>query len=182
VGFSLGGNLTLKYLGERHLRPEVKKAVAFSVPMDLKTSCDKISRPGNWVYSFRFLRSLKKKIMTKSSLMPGLDIAGIDRINTLQEFDDRYTAPLHGFAGALEYYKRCSSIGFIHNISIPTLIVNTENDPFLSPEGFPSATLKGHTFVNLEILPRGGHVGFAQFNKNGLYWSEQRALQFLTHD
>lgn len=182
VGFSLGGNLTLKYLGERSVRPEIKKAVVFSVPMDLKTSCDKITRPGNWVYSFRFLRSLKKKIVIKSSLMQGLDIAGIDRIKTLQEFDDRYTAPLHGFGGALEYYKKCSSIGFIHDIRIPTLIVNTENDPFLSPECFPSMTLKNHSFVNLEILPRGGHVGFAQFNKNGLYWSEQRALQFLTHD
>lgn len=179
VGFSLGGNITLKYLGEKIPRTEIRKAVAISVPMDLQTSCEKISRPSNWIYANRFLKSLKKKVQTKAARMPGLDVSGIDRIKTLQQFDDRYTAPLHGFGNAIDYYTRCSSIRFVNNINIPTLIINTLNDPFLSPECFPDAQLKDHRHVQLEILLRGGHVGFAQFNKNGLYWSEQRALSFI---
>jgi predicted alpha/beta-fold hydrolase len=147
--------------------------------MDLKTSCEKISRPSNWIYSYRFLKSLKTKIIQKASLIPGLDISGIDRVRTLLQFDNRYTAPLHGFRDAIDYYTRCSSIHFLNDIKIPTLIVNTLNDPFLSKECFPSQALENHPFVTLEILLRGGHVGFAQFNKNGLYWSEQRALDFI---
>lgn len=179
IGFSLGGNITLKYLGEKTPRTEIRKAVAISVPMDLQTSCEKISRPSNWIYANRFLRSLKKKVQAKAARMPGLDVSGIDRIKTLQQFDDRYTAPLHGFSNAIDYYTRCSSIRFVNSINIPTLIINTLNDPFLSPECFPDAQLKDHRHVQLEILLRGGHVGFAQFNKNGLYWSEQRTLSFI---
>lgn len=179
IGFSLGGNITLKFLGEKQPRKEIKKAVAISVPMELKTSCEKISRPSNWVYSYRFLKSLKKKVMTKAMLMPGLDVSGMERIKTLLQFDNRYTAPLHGFKDALDYYSRCSSIHFVSHIGVPTLIINTLNDPFLSRECFPSEQLKNHPYVQLEILLRGGHVGFTQFNKNGLYWSEQRALEFI---
>lgn len=180
VGFSLGGNLTLKFLGEKNVRSEIKKAVAISVPLDLKTSCEKISLRSNWIYSNRFLKSLKKKIITKSSLMPGkLDLNDIHKVKTLLEFDDRYTAPLHGFENAVDYYIQCSAINFLNNIQIPTLIINTQNDPFLSAACFPSEILKNHPFVRLEILLRGGHVGFTQFNKNGLYWSEQRALDWV---
>ena len=96
------------------------------------------------------------------------------------DFDDNYTAPLHVFRDANDYYQQCSSIGFVAKIQIPTLIINTLNDPFLSEECFPAALLDDHPFVKLEVLARGGHVGFAQFNKNGLYWSEQRALEFLS--
>jgi uncharacterized protein len=181
IGFSLGGNITLKFMGEKEPRKEIRKAVAISVPMDLKTSCEKISLPSNWIYANRFLRSLKKKVLSKAARMPGLDVSGIDGIRTLLQFDNRYTAPLHGFNDAIDYYTRCSSIRFVNNISAPTLIVNTLNDPFLSPECFPDKLLKDHPHVHLEILLRGGHVGFAQFNKNGLYWSEQRAFAFI-HD
>lgn len=179
IGFSLGGNITLKYLGERTPRKEIRKGMAISVPMDLKTSCEKISKPSNWIYSNRFLKSLKKKVLIKSSLMPGLDTSGLDRIKTLLQFDNKYTAPLHGFNDAIDYYTRCSSLYFVNRITVPTLIINTQNDPFLSRECFPAEQLKDHPHVQLEILLRGGHVGFTQFNKNGLYWSEQRALDFF---
>jgi predicted alpha/beta-fold hydrolase len=180
VGFSLGGNVTLKYLGERVVEDVIKKAVVFSVPMDLRTSCEKISRPGNRIYSNRFLKSLKAKIMLKAGQRKDLDISKLAQIKTLIEFDDCYTAPLHGFKDALDYYNQCSSIRFVADIKTPTLIINTLNDPFLSPECFPSTILENHPFVKLQILPRGGHVGFTQFNKNGLYWSEQCALEFLS--
>lgn len=179
VGFSLGGNITLKFLGEKRPRPEVKRGVAISVPLDLRTSCEKISRPSNWIYANRFVKSLKRKILIKAAMMPGLDVTGIKRIKTLLQFDNRYTAPLHGFNDAIDYYTRCSSIHFLKDIKIPTLIVNTLNDPFLSKECFPSERLKDHQYIHLEILLRGGHVGFTQFNKNGLYWSEQRAFSFI---
>jgi predicted alpha/beta-fold hydrolase len=179
VGFSLGGNMTLKFLGEKAPRGEVKRAVAISVPMDLQTSCEKISTPGNWIYSRRFLKSLKAKVLQKSRLMKGLDVSGLEKISTLSEFDDRFTAPLHGFRNAVHYYQQCSALGFLEGIRTPTLIVNTLNDPFLSKECFPTEKLKDHPNIKLEILSRGGHVGFTQFNKNGLYWSEQRAFEFI---
>ena len=180
VGFSLGGNITLKYLGERKVSPFIRKAAVFSVPMDLQSSCEKISRPANSVYSNRFVRSLKRKISMKARMRNDLDTSKLARIRTLTEFDDAYTAPLHGFRDAKDYYSQCSSIRFVNDIKTPTLIINTSNDPFLSQECFPAALLKDHPYVRLEILSRGGHVGFTQFNKNGLYWSEQRALEFLS--
>jgi len=180
VGFSLGGNLTLKYLGEERTRPaSLKKAVTFSVPMDLHTSCNKISQPSNWVYSQRFVKSLKEKIIRKSKTIHALDTSGLDKIKTLREFDDYFTGPIHGYKDALDYYHHCSAIRFVTDIKIPVLIINAANDPFLSPECYPHDLLKGHSYVSFESPQRGGHVGFAQINKNGLYWSEQRAIDFL---
>lgn len=179
VGFSLGGNLTLKYLGENRVRPEVlKKAVTFSVPLELGSSCETISKPSNWIYSQRFLKSLREKVIRKSKVMP-LDARSLDKIKTLREFDDHFTGPIHGFKDALDYYYQCSAVRFIHDIGIPTLVINAANDPFLSSECYPHALLKDHPHVTFESPAFGGHVGFAQFNKNGLYWSEQRALDFL---
>jgi uncharacterized protein len=179
IGFSLGGNLTLKYLGERNPHSEIIRAIVFSTPLDLYTSCIKISKPGNIVYSNRFLKSLKNKVIQKSKIMDGLDLKGLENINTLIRFDDRYTAPLHGFHSAIDYYNKCSSIHFIESITVPTLIVNALNDPFLSELCYPITMLKHHAYVKFENPQHGGHVGFTQFNKNGLYWSEERALSFL---
>ena len=180
IGFSLGGNLTLKYLAERKPHSQLQRAIVFSVPMDLHTSCVKISKPGNWIYSNRFLKSLKEKIIRKSTKVSGLDLKGIENIKTLLEFDDRYTAPLHGFQNALDYYAKCSSLYLLDAITIPTLIVNAQNDPFLSEICYPVGQLKNHAVVKFENPRYGGHVGFAQFHKNGLYWSEERAISFFT--
>jgi predicted alpha/beta-fold hydrolase len=179
IGFSLGGNLTLKYLGEKsgNIAPQVKGGVAFSVPMNLDTSCTQISRRSNFLYARKFLTSLKKKIVTKATRMSGLDTAGIERISNLRDFDDKYTAPLHGFPNAGTYYQRCSSMYFIDSIRVPTLVVNAKNDPFLAADCYPSSTTSDQ--VTLEYPRRGGHVGFARFGQNGLYWSEARALKFI---
>jgi uncharacterized protein len=179
IGFSLGGNLTLKYLGERAVNPLIKKAVVFSAPVHLDSSCEKISRPSNRIYAQRFLRSLKNKITVKSRLIKGLDTSHLNSIRTIKDFDEAYTAPLHGFKNAAEYYEKNSSIFFISNIAIPTLIVNTQNDPFLSELCFPVDEIKNHPFTRMEIPLRGGHVGFTLINKKGLYWSEQRALNWM---
>ncbi len=177
IGFSLGGNLTLKYIGEKLADPTIKGVVTFSVPLHLHTSCLQLSMSSNWIYSRRFLKSLKNKIRTKAKLMLGLHPEDLDNITTLQEFDDCYTGPLHGFKNALDYYQQCSAVHFLKKIQVPTLIVNALNDPFLSKECFPTEI--NNSFVQFETPSRGGHVGFYQFNGNGLYWSEQRALQFI---
>jgi len=180
IGFSLGGNLTLKYLGEsRVLHGIINKGIAFSVPLNLYTSCLQISRPENILYSKRFLNSLSKKVVQKASIHTSLDIRPLTKIKTLLEFDDYFTGPVHGFKNALDYYTQSSAIRYIEHIKNPTLVVNALNDPFLSPECFPVKLLHSHPYVRLEVTTRGGHVGFTQFNKNGLYWSELRALAFL---
>ena len=111
--------------------------------------------------------------------MEGINLNGMDKINTLIQFDDHFTAPLHGYRDAIDYYQQCSSLYFLKNISIPTHIVNAQNDPFLSEDCYPFEQTKNHSFVTFESPKHGGHVGFAQFHKNGLYWSEERALRFI---
>ncbi|MDH5610769.1 MAG: alpha/beta fold hydrolase, partial [Cyclobacteriaceae bacterium] len=105
VGFSLGGNLTLKYLGETARSFRIKKAVVFSVPLDLKAGAEHLARPSNYLYQRRFLRSLDQKIRAKQKQFPGL-LQNPTDVATIFDFDDRYTAPLHGFGGAVDYYAR----------------------------------------------------------------------------
>jgi predicted alpha/beta-fold hydrolase len=176
VGFSLGGNLTLKYLGEEQAHSQVRRAVALSVPLNLHSSCLAISRPSNWIYTKRFLLSLSAKVRDKPDLAKAVDIKKLEGIRTLLEFDDHFTGPLHGFAGAIDYYTRCSSIHALPSIRIPTLVINAQNDPFLSEDCYPR---QRYDFVTLEYPERGGHVGFALFGGNGLYWSEMKAVAFM---
>ncbi len=181
VGFSLGGNITLKFMGEKSkdLQKEVVGAITFSVPLDLHGSCTKISRKSNFLYSSRFLRHLKRKIRAKSMMMPdALTMEHFSQIKTLTDFDDLYTAPLHGFKDAITYYKDSSALRFLESIKAPTLIVNAKNDPFLSEECYPEQFAGAHEFVLLETPAEGGHCGFPEYNEEGLYWSEKRALAF----
>ncbi|MBL3655261.1 YheT family hydrolase [Fulvivirga sediminis] len=182
IGFSLGGNLTLKYVGEQgeNINPKVKKAVAFSVPLDLGSSCDTIAQSSNVIYSSRFLKNLKNKIRRKAELMPNqISVAQLNTVKTIRDFDEMFTAPLHGFDNAADYYHQCSSIHFLKHIAIPTLIVNAKNDPFLSDECYPEEELAQHPHVTFEMPERGGHVGFTEFNTEKRYWSEKRALSFI---
>lgn len=180
IGFSLGGNLTLKYLGEKgsEIDKTIQRNVVFSVPLDLHESCKTISK--HFLYSQRFIKSLKKKVIAKAKVKSDLDVKGIDRIKTLIEFDDVYTAPLHQFKNAIDYYEQCSSIHFVDNIKTQTLIVNAKNDPFLSATTHENPVLLNNPYVKFENPSFGGHVGFALFNQNGLYWSELRALDFIS--
>jgi len=183
IGFSLGGNLTLKYLGERGagLLPQIRCGIAFSVPLDLYSSSVKISQAGNFVYSQRFLRNLKRKVEQKVLLMPdALSTQYFRQIRSLKDFDDFYTAPLHGFQDAMEYYTQCSSLYFLDKIRIPTLIVNARNDPFLSEKCYPVDQLKQHAYVYLLAPEQGGHVGFMPrgASADDDFWSEQQALSF----
>ena len=182
IGFSLGGNLTLVYLGSRGglLDSRVRKAVVFSVPCDLAAGARQLARPRNSLYMRQFLVSLHEKIKKKMELMPGsITDDGYDRIRDFKEFDDRYTAPIHGFRDAEDYWTQCSSGRFIAEIRVPTLIVNALDDPFLADGCYPLPQAEQSGTVHLEMPRSGGHVGFVQFNRGGIYWSENRAVEFL---
>ena len=181
VGFSAGGNVTLKYLGENAARvpAEVERAAVFSVPTDLQASSEHIGRPQNQVYMRRFLKSLRQKIRDKAALLPGqVDVEGLDALRNFPQFDDKYTAPMHGFDSAEAYYRHASAGRYLSGIRVPTLLVNALNDPFLPATCYPSEAAAHSPFVFLETPPDGGHVGFAE--SNGGYYSERRAVEFLT--
>lgn len=180
VGFSMGGNLTLKYLGERgsSIDTKIRGAVTFSVPTDLAGSCSQLEKWYNRVYMKRFLKNLKSKLITKQRLYPDqISLDNYDEIKSFRDFDDRYTAPIHGFDNANDYYTQCSSKQYIKDINIPTLIVNAKDDPFLSESCFPIQECENHEKVSLEIPNGGGHVGFIL--AGGVYWSEKRTLEFF---
>lgn len=182
VGFSLGGNLTLKYLGEPFWKSKnnIKKAIGISVPLDLGGSCDMIDRLRNKLYAINFLHSLKQKIRKKAlmfpELFPNLKLSGI---HTLRAFDNSYTAPLHGFIDAEDYYHQCSSIHFLSGIESPTLILNAQNDPFLSKTCYPSIKGQHSKNIFMEFPKHGGHVGFSPRSGQERFWSETRALAFI---
>lgn len=183
IGFSLGGNVILKYLGESNgsIDPVIKAAVTLSVPVDLKACSVRLEELGNWAYCQRFLRMLRKKINKKSELYPHtVDTSFLDSVKTLKEFDDKFTAPLHGFRNADDYYTRSSSKQFLSGITVPCLLINSADDPFLGPSCYPLEDAKSSSSFYLEIPCHGGHVGFVSFNDFGEYWSETRAGQFIS--
>lgn len=183
IGFSLGGNLTLKYLGEqRHeIDKTIRKAIAFCAPLDLRASSLEITRPRNYIYMKRFLKSLSLKVQEKA---PGfsdkIDLSGLKNVKTLYDFDDIFTAPIHGFQNADHYYKECSSRFFVKDIKVPTLVVNSQNDPMIPFNSMPKDELENNPFILFEAPSEGGHCGFRPARLNGgAYWSEERALSFL---
>jgi uncharacterized protein len=182
IGFSLGGNVTLKYIGEQGngIDPMISKAVAFSVPCDLKSSALKLASRSNRMYMIRFMKTLRRKARQKKRMFPDqIDLSNLDRIKTFTEWDDRYTAPIHGFRDAEDYFACSSSRQFLPQIRIPTLLVNAKNDPFLDEPSFPYAEAAANSHFFFEAPENGGHMGFVSFNDAGQYWSEVRALQFL---
>ncbi len=179
LGFSLGGNLLLKYLGECETLPkEIKKAVAISTPLSLKGSLESLNQYYNWVYRSSFLINLRKKYKLKMKDFPEkMTAEDYKKITSLYEFDNLYTAPAHGFKDALEYYKKNSSLQFLPNIKIPIYLLNAKNDTFLSSECYPIELALKMKNLHLEIPNYGGHVGFHQSNK--IYYSEKKALAFI---
>ncbi|MEP4077094.1 YheT family hydrolase [Haloferula sp.] len=181
VGFSLGGNMTLKYLGEQGeaVSPRVGGAVAFSVPCDLACSSRTLDTPFNReVYMRRFIATLADKVRRKHLLFPEeMDPTGLESIRTFREFDDRYTAPLHGFRDAEDYWARSSSRQFLGEIRVPALLVNAANDPFLGSGCYPKSEAENHEHFHLEVPDGGGHVGFS--SSGDRFWMGERAVRFL---
>ncbi len=178
-GFSLGGNLTLKYLGEERARPaEIARALCFSVPMDLEACSRHLDSPMNHVYQKRFLNSLRVKVKEKGNRHPGaIDVSLLPAIRSVYAFDDVFTGPLHGFRGASDYYTQCSAKHYISSIRVRTLIVNAANDPMVPAGSLPLAEAGHLRDVDLWLTSRGGHCGF--LDRHGRYWSEEIAVQFF---
>ncbi|MFB6229642.1 MAG: YheT family hydrolase [Salinibacter sp.] len=182
VGFSLGGNLTLKYLGERgsQVDDRIQAAVALSAPVDLDASAHQIDRWTNWHYTQYFLHSLRQKMRVKAEQHPNrVSTDRLRRIRSLRGFDDAYTAPLHGFRDADDYYRQASSKPVLSDVAVPALLLNAANDPFLADPCYPHSIAQAHAHLVLEVPESGGHVGFVSFNDAGEYWSERRAFSFL---
>lgn len=178
IGFSLGGNLTLKYIGERgcDIHPAIHRAVAFSVPCELACSSAKLAQWQNRIYMERFMKSLQEKVKQKHKQFPtDLDITGVDGMRTFAEFDDRFTAPLHGFDGASDYWKSSSCRQFLGSISIPALLVSAKNDPILGLRCYPHEEAEVSESFFLQIPANGGHVGFGAGKE---YWSEKGQRNF----
>lgn len=165
IGFSLGGNVLLKYLGEEKssITKRIKSAVAVSVPVDLATSALEIERFQNRLYLNRFLRSLKQKVRLKMEVYPGAaDWQSGLKAKTFHAFDDAVTAPLHGFKSVQHYYSAASSLPDLESIAIPVLLLSSANDSFLSKNCFPKEQEVTNPNFHYYYPSHGGHVGFPE--------------------
>lgn len=183
IGFSVGGNITLKYLGEKgdKLPSCIKAAVAISPPVNLGTSADRLARWDNILYMMNFLQTLGNKLRRKAEQYPGkIELRPLRSIRTFRRFDDTYTAPLNGFANAADYYQQCSSIFYLDRIRIPTLILTAKNDPFLPDTCYPVKEAESNKYLYLEMPDMGGHVGFFGNRPEKKAWMYYRALEFIT--
>ncbi len=182
VGISMGGGQTLRYLGQEEeftLPAELKKAVIISAPCSLIESAKTLNWKSNRVYEKRFLNKLKKKIAAKAQQYPEIDVSGLDTMTKLQEFDNKYSGPLHGFKDAKEFYEFCDPYPFIEKITRDFLVLNALNDPLLQGNCYPYELAQRMPNLTLETPKRGGHVGFARLGKEFTY-SEIRALEYLS--
>ncbi|PEN13027.1 alpha/beta hydrolase [Longibacter salinarum] len=183
VGFSLGGNMTLKYVGERGeaIDDRIQRAVAISTPVDLEASSRRISERSNWHYTQYFLRSLRETVRQKAERHPNVvDRTLMQGVRTLTDFDNAFTAPLNGFRDAQDYYRQSSSKQYLGEIAIPTLLLNAANDPFLPDECYPHEIARDHNLLTLDTPGEGGHVGFVSSEPDGAYFSEIRTADFLS--
>ena len=182
VGFSMGGNLSLLYVGVlgRAIPSYVKSVSTFSVPCDLESSAVRLAEPKNKIFMWRFLKDLKTKIEAKALDFPEqISAENYHQIKNFQHFDDRYTAPIHGFDNAMDYWAKSSCLQVLSDIRIPALLVNAKNDPFLSEACFPYKEATQSEWLTLEVPDSGGHVGFIELNGDHSYWMEQRVVDFV---
>lgn len=181
VGFSLGGNLTLKYIGEEY-RPAINTAIAVSVPCDLSSSSFALNKLSNRIYLNRFLKTLKEKAYQKLEQFPNsfLTKEAIENVKNFREFDDLFTGPANGFENSEDYYLKNSCKQFIPAIKTRSLLINALDDPFLTPDCYPISEATANSFFHLETPKYGGHVGFVTYlNITKQLWCENRILTFI---
>ena len=183
VGYSLGGNLVLKAAGEAGSSEAALAGTIAVCPTIDPAQCAKaLEQPRNWVYHLHFLTQLKRRMRRKAVLFPGKwNLTGLDRIRILSEFEDRYTAPDGGYASGADYYDRSGACNVLDSIAVPTLIITSQDDPFIPYSMFTVPLIQHHSKIRV-IAPRhGGHCGFFQLARNGEdpYWAENRIVDFL---
>lgn len=183
AGFSLGGNVLLKYLGERDAGDAgLSAAAAVSVPFDLAASARHLERGAGRIYAWFLLRSLKRSLRRKARRMPdAYDLERAGRASTLREFDDAVTAPVHGFRDAAEYYRLSSSARYLPEVGVSTLVVHAGDDPFVPAASVPVGALEGNAHLEPRLSRRGGHVGFLAAGADGRprFWAEAAAAAYL---
>jgi len=181
IGYSLGGNALLKWLGEQGEHPVVKVAVAISVPFELNRAAIRLTRGLSRIYQRYLLKKLRRSVTAKADIHPPpVPLEQLPALDSFRKFDAAITAPLHGFAGVDDYYTRSSSRQFLHRIRIPTLIIHAQDDPFVPADAIPVATDLAPS-VTLELSRRGGHVGFisGRVPFYAHYWLESRICGYL---
>ncbi len=180
-GFSLGGNVTMKYCGDKTnvINDKIKAVVGVSVPCDLRAGSIKLMEMQNHFYELKFLETLIHKVKLKHLQFPEIiDISKIDGIKTLWDFDDHFTGPYHGFKDAEDYYNTCNCLQFLDQISIPALVVNALDDSFLPASSYPFEQAESNENLFLMTPKYGGHVGFTTFGSS-YYWIETVILEFI---
>ncbi len=183
IGYSLGGNLVLKFTGEYgdSPPPELRVVCAVSPSVDLGASVDAISKRSNWIYHRDFLRRLRNRIYIKHKLYPDLyDISNLKSVRSIRDFDDRFTAIAHGFSGAEDYYQKSSSIRFLDRIRVPTLIIHAQDDPFIPFAPLESPVLAANPYILVMAPEHGGHVAFVgeKTDREDRFWAENRVVEF----
>ena len=181
AGFSLGGNMVLKLVGEYGENPpsEIKAVCAISPSIDMRAGSELLMKRRNWIYQQDFLRRLRQRITIKKKLFPNLyDSTGLSGIRTIRQFDDRYVAPAFGFASADDYYAKASSFPYIGRIRIPTLIIHAEDDPFVPFAPLRDPSIAANPYVLLLATKHGGHVAFLSANAEERFWAENRLVEF----
>jgi len=178
MGFSMGGSMSLKYLGESVRPIEVRGAITFSVPCNLKDSALALERKGNRFYEKRFLNKLKKKIELKSEMHDQIDATLLEGMEDFSSFHDHFTVPLHGFDSLDQFYSSATCDQYLESIRVPVLIGNALNDPLLEGGCYPIEKAKQSEFVHLKTPRFGGHVGFNLAKKN-YTWMELESEKFL---
>lgn len=184
AGFSLGGNMTLKLAGEYGDNPPaaIKAICVVSPSIDFRASCELIMKRRNWIYHREFVSNMKRRLREKAKLFPRrYDLSDLDRVGTLAQFDDKYTAPMFGFAGIDDYYAHASSKSLIHKIRLPTLIIHAEDDPFIPFAPLRTPAIAANPHLLLIATRRGGHVAFvsARAGDPDRFWAENRLVEFF---
>jgi len=182
-GFSLGGNMSLKLAGElsANAPEELRGVCAISPSIDLAACAGAIGRRSNWLYSRRFINSLKRRMRHVQKLYPErYDLGGIALVRTIRDFDARYTAVHGGFRDVDDYYARASSLPLVSRIRVPTLIIQAQDDPFIPFDSFRDPSLAANPHVILLAPQHGGHVGFIADATEGedRFWAENRLVEF----
>ena len=184
VGYSLGGNMLLKLLGEVQNKSLLSAAIAVSPPMQLDICANAINQGFSKIYERHLVRDLNKALIKKYDIndiksLIGINKNDVNKLKTFWEFDAAYTAPVHGFSSAQDYYTKCSSRQFLKDICIPTCIIHSNDDPFMSTEMLPNNE-ELSSYVNLELSDHGGHVGFIEGSFfQPKYWLESRVLNYF---
>ncbi len=184
VGFSLGGSVLLKWLGENgdRIPPQLRSSVSISVPYDLGVAARLISLGVSRIYGSVFLKTLRQKAARKAEMFPGIvDPRRVLRINSYVDFDNEVTAPFHGFRDGADYWNTCSAKTFLDGIRRPTLVISAEDDPFSPGELIPTKVINDSKWLSGEIYASGGHVGFigGSWPWAPAYWLEQRTMAYL---